>query len=129
MRLYLQKSLQEVFLMLIFVALPDWMFFILRLFSMPPALHLGISGLLRPSSALGSTVVTFGFLLFTGFSVTSLSRFIASAKVLSGLSFIPRHFILHSFPTFWRIYDLDASRSTLSRIFFYACFYRVVPSS
>ena len=98
MRLYLQKSLQEVFLMLIFVALPDWMFFILRLFSMPPALHLGISGLLRPSSALGSTVVTFGFLLFTGFSVTSLSRFIASAKVLSGLSFISRHFYLALLP-------------------------------
>ena len=98
MRSYLQKSLQEVFLMLIFVALPDWLFFIPRLFSMPPALHLGISGLLRLSPALRSTVVSFGFLLFTGFSVTSLSRFIASAKVLSGLSFIPRHFYLALLP-------------------------------
>ena len=86
-------------------------------FSMPLALHSGFPGLWRPPPALSSSLSLVCLILL------KVLWFWVSV-------FYPQlFFTLHSFPTFSRVCDSNATRSTPSRIFLYACFHRVIPSS
>ena len=106
------------------VVFHNWRFFVLGLLfyatSTPPWL------LRTLKTSTGSELYPgyFQFLLLPGSSITSLSHFIASATVFSGLLLRTGAFYLALLHTFWHICDSDASRNTLSRIFLYECSHR-----
>ena len=98
-------------------------------FSMPLALHSGFPGPWRPPPALSSSLATFNDSFSQAFP--SLVCLILLKVLWFWVSvFYPQlFFTFHSFPTFSRLCDSDASRNTPSRIFLYVCFHRVIPSS